>query len=163
MSAELDSNRIFSRPYTDYTLEYKQAAVAQYHANEGNLKRTATELNLPVPTLRYWIHSGVELKPQNIEAIDSKLEKTGHKLIDSIYNHDLENATLQAKATAFGIVIDKMQLLRGQPTTINANLDVKEVSIVLSSSLAEFEETDTPADDTSTSDRLALNPQSVDS
>ena len=147
--------------YRDYPEQLKATVINAIERNGGNVLATARLFNLPRDTVNYWwYHSDrfVEIKHASGQNLADKLENLAHSAADSMAEHDLNIVSFADKARAMGIVIDKMQLLRGQPTTINANLDVKEVSIVLSSSLADFEQTDTPAD----VDRLALNPQSVD-
>ncbi len=161
MSQEAKALESRSSQYRDYPTDLKAAVIKAIEANNGNVLATAKLFGIPQDTAYYWWKTSDRYSQfQNTSGINlaDKLENLAHSAADSMAEHDLNIVSFADKARAMGIVIDKMQLLRGQPTTINANLDVKEVSIVLSSSLADFEQTDTPAD----VDRLALNPQSVD-
>jgi len=151
-AAEVDIQRQSITTYRDYSLEQKAEVLALFDANEGNLKRTASETGIDPATLRYWIRNRdkyKQIQPQKIIDLATKSELNAHLLADSIANHDLENATLASKATAYGIMIDKMQLLRGLPTSITESVERQELTVILESALAAaIDVTPTPDDST---------------
>lgn len=107
----------------EYSDEDKATALAALDANGGNVQRTARTLGIPEPTLRGWarkrgIHpTVVELHDQKKGSLADELEEIAEKLAGAMPGKVAE-ASLQQTATSLGIVIDKMQLLRGQPTNI---------------------------------------------
>ena len=125
--------------YRDWPTDKKAEAIAAYDANGHNLKQTARLLDIHPETLRYWLKDADryrnEFQPEKSADLASKLENNAHNLADSIADHDLSIVPLAAKATALGIVIDKMQLLRGLPTSINADVERQELVIILQSAL----------------------------
>lgn len=108
------------RQYSD---EDKATALAALAANGGNVRKTSRDLGMPYDTLRSWakgenINQGVvKLQPHKKKALADKLEDIAHKLAGAL-PEKIEEASLQQTATSLGIVVDKMQLLRGQPTNI---------------------------------------------
>ncbi len=140
MSTEAATLERRSVIYRDYPADKKAEALAAYEANDHNLKQTARLLNIPAPTLRYWLQDSdrykLEFKPQKSLDLAQKLENNAHNLADSIADHDLSIVPLASKATALGIVIDKMQLLRGLPTSINAEVERQELVVILQSALS---------------------------
>jgi transposase-like protein len=127
------------RPYQDYSVERKAEVLALVQANAGNVLQTARETGIPHQTIRLWLETPERfssLQNKTHAELDTKLNRTVHKLIDSIEEHDLETATLAAKSTAFGVVFDKLQLLRGQPTAIQANVDRQELVVILQGALS---------------------------
>lgn len=93
---------------------------AGYPEQKGALIRVANHLKVPESTLRSW-HSGehspppAELCAEKKEELHIELEKVAYILAGAIPGKIAE-ANLQQVATSLGITIDKMQLLRGQPT-----------------------------------------------
>ena len=115
-----------SRPKRSYTPEFIANALATVKTNNNNISKTARELDVPFHTLREWVKNGrrntakVSMLQQIKEGtLAQKLEFNAHRLADSITDHDLNSATLQAKSVALGITTDKMLLLNGQPTSIH--------------------------------------------
>lgn len=106
-----------------YSDEDKATALAALDANRGNVKGTAKNLGIPEPTLRSWAKGRgtnaavADLQAHKKKDLADKLEDIAHKLAGAI-SDKIKDATLQQTATSLGIVVDKMQLLRGQPTNI---------------------------------------------
>ena len=127
MSAEAKTLERRAEAYRDYPLELKTSVVAAIEANGGNVLATARLFNLPRDTVNYWWKNSerfVQIQQQNpgyVASIADKCESIAHNLADSIDSHDLSIVPLGQKATALGIVIDKMQLLRGEPTSISTS------------------------------------------
>lgn len=144
MSAQLESQ---PKPvaYQDYSLDRKAEVLALVEANGGNVLQTARETGIAFQTIQYWQANAsrfTELRQEKLVDIGEKLEKTVHKLIDSVHDHDLSATPLGQKATAFGIVFDKLQLHRGLPTSINAEVERQELVLILQSALDAVPEDD---------------------
>lgn len=106
-----------------YSDDERAAAVAAVAANGGNVERTAELLGIPESTLRQWVKG--DRHPEAAVMSDGKkgeladrLEAIAWKLADAIPGK-IPATGLQQLATTLGIVVDKMQLLRNRPTTIN--------------------------------------------
>lgn len=117
-------------PYVDYTHDQKTAAIAQYQANDGNLKLTAAQLDLPVNTLRYWVESGIQLRPLKQLDLTSKLDKLAHQCAD-LLPAKLPEATVREIVGAMGQSIQLSQLLKGLPTSITESVDRQELTVIL--------------------------------
>jgi transposase-like protein len=108
------------RQYSDAE---KAAALAALDANGGNVARTARDLDIPRKTLAEWAadrhtHSEVaELRQEKKRDLAQRLEEIAWELAEALPGKK-ELASLQHTATAMAIAIDKMQLLRGAPTSI---------------------------------------------
>lgn len=110
------------RKYTD---EERLAAIATVEANGGNVNDTAVRLGIPYATLSCWVNGW-----RHPEARDYRLLKRG-KMGDAfeeaaylylgIAQDKAHEAPFNHLMTGAGIAVDKMRLLRDEPTTINAN------------------------------------------
>ncbi len=146
MSAELTVERPERRPHEYYSPERKAEVLALLDANNGNVLRTANEVGINHSLLQYWIENRdkyANLRQQKKEDLDSILDKTVHKYINSIFSHDLEETPLNQKAQAFGIVFDKLQISRSLPTSITQHQNSESLTIVLQQVLNEITLTDT--------------------
>jgi transposase-like protein len=125
-----------SRQYQDYSPEQKAEVIAQ--CKTMGSKAVSRLRGIPRQTIDYWIKEQdryAQIQPEITQELANKCENIAHNLADSIEDHDLSIVPLAAKATALGIVIDKMQLLRGLPTSINAEVERQELVIILQSAL----------------------------
>ena len=133
------------RQYRDYSPEFKAEALAHVAANNGNVWRTANELGIPEPTLRDWTAQASRyraLQEQKQLDLAQKHENNLHRLADSVTDTDLQTVPFIQKVTAIGILTDKMQLLRNQPTSITEHLNSDNLTIVLQSVLNEINPTE---------------------
>lgn len=132
-----------ARTYRDYSPEFKTLAIATVEAHDGNVARAARELEMSEDTLRVWMRDAERYRDFNGEtrlALASKYEFNLHRLVDSIADDDLSKATLAGKATAIGILTDKMLLLRGQATSISqSNLTDDERNLRLAELAAKLQ------------------------
>lgn len=109
------------RQYSDAE---KAESLAALDANGGNVSKTARDLGLPRKTLAQWaadrhIHQDVaELRQEKKIDLAARLEQIARQLAEAM-PEKMATANLQQVATSMGIAIDKMQLLRGQPTNIS--------------------------------------------
>jgi hypothetical protein len=114
-----------SRNRKEYTDVEKAMFLLALEANGGNLSATHRETGVPISTLSRWNQG---------EAINGDVPKIGNEkrgdlvkflrelawqLAEAIPGK-IEDATLAQTSTSMGIVIDKAQLLSGQPTDIIA-------------------------------------------
>ncbi len=105
-----------------YTNEAKAAAYAALEVNEGNKKRTARELGLPLSTLRRWADDWE--KEKNLPAAEDLIAATGDFLEDAERVRNLALRKLEAKlqnnegtvaqiSTVLGILDDKIARAKG--------------------------------------------------
>lgn len=100
--------------------------VAELTINEGNIKRTARTLDVPVSTVRYIKQQMSEgsLPEETLEALPAafedkvvQMERIQDKLMVAI-EEGLDNGTLKGRElfTGFGIFTDKIRAIRGLDT-----------------------------------------------
>lgn len=117
------------RQYSDND---KALALATLDANGGNVQQTAKALKIPESTLTDWANNrGVnpevtEIRDQKKAELAEKLENVAHALTDNILiRAESELSVLVPMkdiATSLGIIVDKMQLLKGAPTAISKDV-----------------------------------------
>ena len=115
------------RVYRKYSDDEKAEALATLKAYDCDLKKTSNELDIPVGTLHFWLKS-TEHHPtvvQNSEVhkqqIADRLESLVHDLI-SVAPGKIDEASLVQVMTSVGIAVDKMRILREQPTQIQSKV-----------------------------------------
>lgn len=115
------SKRSKRRSYTD---QEKEHAIAVYTTN-GNLSKTSRETGVPISTLRGWL---AEVPPAKVqEAREEAQAEFVRKAWDAVTAHVLHlqdkgviaETSARDSATIVGILIDKIQLVTGRPTSIN--------------------------------------------
>jgi transposase-like protein len=111
------------RTYSD---EEKAAALACYDACAGNMAEAARRSGVPRVTLLEWVRGRVsdgvsDIRQQKRESLADVCERLAHKLA-GVADKKAEDLSGKDAMVAAGIAIDKMQLLRGQPTAITAHL-----------------------------------------
>lgn len=109
----------------------RAAALAALDANGGNWTRTARETGVPGSTLRGWVENRdsaapADLRAQKAETLADALEGLAWQMVEAarftlreIKDVAIPLPELVRMFTALGIVIDKLQLLRGNPTDIH--------------------------------------------
>jgi hypothetical protein len=114
-----------------YDDEFRASAIvmlqaAGYPKSLGALSSVARKLKVPDRTLSRWFNGENNPPPGklvNIKKGDmaNALEEVAWMLLDSMADSEaIADAPLQQRATAYGIAVDKMRLLRGLPTEIVA-------------------------------------------
>ena len=108
-----------------FTDEEKASAVlmlevAGYPNRKGALAQTERETGIHESTLRTWYNGTHGAPPANIYAkkkddLRDKLQSAANKLVDHLIEISDMGDTRET-ATALGIVIDKLQLISGEPT-----------------------------------------------
>jgi transposase-like protein len=110
-----------------YSDSQKAEALAALDAKGGNVRATAIALGIPHKTLDCWanergVHEEVaQMRTGKREDLADRLEALAHVLMDSI-GDKISDANLSNVSVSLGIAIDKMRLLREQPTSITAAL-----------------------------------------
>lgn len=117
------------RQYSDND---KALALATLDANQGNVQATAKILRIPESTLTDWSNNrGVnpevtEIRDIKKRELADKLEEVAHALTGNILTRAESELSILVPmkdiATSLGIVVDKMQILKGQPTAINKDV-----------------------------------------
>ncbi len=122
--AKQATKKVAKRKYKRYSDEDKANALLALQANGNNLLKTSKELKMPLNTLAQW-HYGNGVHPVVTEicnerrpALVERLDDAAHLLLDNL-PHKIDGAGLQQLAVAMGIVLDKSQLLKGEPTSIS--------------------------------------------
>lgn len=109
-----------------YTEDDKANALATLELNGGNLLKTASALKIPYMTLKDWssglgvtvaVTENREVKKQSIA---DSLEELCYKILGTVPDK-LAEASFKDAMTGLGIAVDKMQVLRGEPNTINSH------------------------------------------
>lgn len=112
------------RQYSDND---KAAALAFLDFNKGNVQRSAKALGIPNSTLDEWVKG----RNQNAEVSDLRNDKKVDisTLIDaavrdmvSASEGKLSTANFQQLWTGVGIAVDKMQILKGEPSSITKDV-----------------------------------------
>jgi hypothetical protein len=108
-----------------YTDEARSNALAALAANGGNVARTAAELGIPEATLRAWANG--DRHPEALQMCEQKKGPLAEQcdavawalagLMESAARRAAADGRVDKIATAFGILVDKAQLLRGEPTS----------------------------------------------
>lgn len=115
-----------------YSIDQRAEILASLKANGGNYSKTSREWSVPRATLIRWKEGKgpdgqevLDLVPQKVIELSDKLENIAHMLTEAI-PEKIQEAKLQNIVASLGIVIDKRNLLRGQPTSISENRTVAQ-------------------------------------
>ena len=125
--------------YQDYSTQRKAEVLALVAANDGNVQKTALEVGIPHQTIRHWLKQSdrySQIQTTSALNLADKLEVIAHSTADSLAEHDLSIVSFRDKAAVLAVAVDKMQLLRGLPTSINAEVERQELVVILQSALS---------------------------
>jgi len=107
-----------------YTDNDRARTLAALQANNGNITRTSRDTGVSASTIRHWRDNTSETvaatRDQKVATLAEELETLAYKLAWALPER-IEGANLGQVTTSLGIVIDKLQLLQGQPTEITKN------------------------------------------
>ncbi len=113
------------RKWTQYSDEDKASAVLMLQAagwpnRTGAMAQIVRELGVPESTLRSWAKEEHGAPPAKVRArkkgeLVQTLNEVAFKLLDHL-GDIATTGDVKETATAFGIVVDKLQLLNGEPT-----------------------------------------------
>lgn len=145
MSTEVAVLERRAQTYRDYPEDLKAAVINAIQTNGGNVLATARLFNLPQDTVYYWWRNSDRFceiqKTVASHSLADKLETIAHTYTDSLADHDLQIVSARDKAAILSVTIDKMQLLRGQPTSISASIERTELTVILQHALGAAIET----------------------
>ena len=157
----LPAEKVLVRPKRQYSEQEIGEALALLTANEGNVYRTAKELNVPRQTLTEWARNNrrvtpevVAIRQQKEGTLEQKFERIAHLYADRLSDPAMiDKASPLDAAKVAGIAVDKRQLLTGMPTSITGavlsdderRLRVAELIATLRMRAAQASST-TPAD-----------------
>lgn len=109
--------------HAQYTEDDKAVALAYYAACGKNQRKTSRDCKIPLATLQRWIGGGAVNEAVTRKAVIKKgelsdrLDALAHLVMDGIAEK-LPEASFAQSMTGLGIAVDKMRLLREQPTEI---------------------------------------------
>jgi transposase-like protein len=109
------------RSYSD---EERMEALAALDANGGSLRKTARDTGVPISSLKDWRdgraipNSCAELRTQKKQALADRLEDIAQQVL-GILPGKLQDASVRDLNGTLKIATEAMQLLRGEPTSIN--------------------------------------------
>ncbi len=92
---------------------------------------------MPAKTLEVWSKGRganaavAELRVQKRGELAAQLEALAYRIIEAVTPEDITKASLRDKMICVGILIEKVLLLRGQPTQITRELKVREIYLEL--------------------------------
>ena len=140
MSAAIEQS---TQPVPRFVRKYSRLertnALALYD-QVGSLEKAAETLGIPVSTLHGWVQSGdydSELRTQKSKDLAEKFEDAANRYLD-LASKKSKKAPFNHLLTAAGIAVDKMQLLRGEATSISVNVERQELTVTLKATLDEL-------------------------
>lgn len=137
-TAVLEARR---QQYRSYPEEVKAGLIAAIEANNGNVHGTAKLFDIPHDTAYYWWYNSdrySELQKQvGQRSLADGIEDIAEKAKDSLLEHDFSIVSARDKAAILSVAVDKMQLLRGLPTSITETVERHDLAIILQSALSE--------------------------
>lgn len=108
-----------------YTPEQMAHAYVVLETNQGNVKRTARDCNLPESTIRRWRDLWLEEGPPDIEAVAQEVtdfvedaERVRDKAL-KVLEGKLDSATPSALVATIGMLQDKVSIAKGLATSRN--------------------------------------------
>lgn len=133
------------RQYSDQDIA---EALTVLQANEGNISRTARQLDVPEATLRYWnevkaVAIGAdrirELRARKTEGLAEAFHDLAWECIGSVTKEKLDRASLKDTSIAAAVATDKARLLKGEPTQLHAAVEARKTvaAIVARTGLSE--------------------------
>lgn len=105
-----------------YSDQDRAAGLALLDANGGNLSETSRQSGYPIKTLADWRDGAVaddvaEIRKEKKQELSELFEGIARDILKAAPDK-IDDATLKDAMVAAGVAVDKMQLLKGQPTNI---------------------------------------------
>jgi len=112
--------------YRNYSDEDKATALAFLAANRNNYKAASKHTGIPWQTLQSWHRDNIgvneavtEILPEKTKNLADALEEKLWLVVNLGFGEDkIKDAYLSNVTTALGTLVDKIRLLREQPTAI---------------------------------------------
>jgi hypothetical protein len=129
-----------------YTDQDKAAALVYLQSKGWRIAEAARDLGMPKETLQSWA-AGRWLSPcarekyhEIKQGLSSRLEDIAYQLIDAIPD-SIPDASLKDLGATLSVVIDKMRLLREEPTAITESMDRRAMlERLIESTMEEYPE-----------------------
>lgn len=116
-----------------YTPEFRAQALLTLEANEGNILRTAEQLDVAEATIRTWVAENRDIKedssdlavataeilPETREEFIEELKTVRNKVLRQLHSN-ISDLKARESAVTLGILIDKTELLEGNATSRTA-------------------------------------------
>lgn len=107
-----------------YSDDFRANALAALAANGGDANATAKQLEIPRTTLRQWARGArhpeaTQMSQEKRAPLADTFEDIAYRLLNGVTDEKIKSAEVSRLLTAAGISVDKMRLLRGQPTSIS--------------------------------------------
>lgn len=113
-----------------YTPEFRAQALLTLEANEGNILKTAEQLEVAEATIRAWVADNRDLKsdlavataeilPDTREEFIEELKTVRNKVLRQLHDN-ISDLKAREAAVTLGILIDKTELLEGNATSRTA-------------------------------------------
>lgn len=113
--------------YRQYSEGEKAAVLAVLDANKGSVKKTAEQTGVPLMTIWEWANGRIKTHPETTKlrfekgmALADITEEMARLLAETLPDK-YEDANLRDAATAYGILVDKMNALRAANANKNPN------------------------------------------
>jgi|SRR5215471_1957923 len=120
------------RKYRKYTDEDKSAALEHLRSSGRTVRSAARELGIPRGTLTDWA-GGKKIGPKLAqefgavkETLSARLEDVAYQIVDAM-PAKIEEASLRDLGATLANVVDRMRLLREEPTAITESIDRREM------------------------------------
>lgn len=116
---------------TRYSDEDVARVIALVDANEGNTAETARQTGIPQRTIHHWTSDRTALVPDSQtvlpykRALADRFEEEAHAALDHA-SRMRNRAEYRDSMVAAGIAVDKMRLLRDQPTEIVTSAEERD-------------------------------------
>jgi hypothetical protein len=117
---------------TQYTEEDKSAALEHLRSSGRTIKSAARELGIPRGTLTDWA-GGKKIGPKLAQqfgsvkdTLSARLEQIAYQIVDAM-PAKIEDASLRDLGITLASVIDRMRLLREEPTAITESINRREM------------------------------------
>lgn len=122
-----------TRPKRRYSDEDRAATLAALDMQGGNLSSTSRETGVPLKTIAEWRDGRApdcvaDLRKEKTIALADKLESIAHQCVDLMPDR-MPDASLRDLAGAMHLAVDKMRLLRGDPTAITETRQLSDVEL----------------------------------
>ena len=108
-----------TRPRRRYSDQERAEAMLVLTANGGNLSATALDTGIPYHTLRHWAAGdrhpeAIQMAKEKMQPLADRLDEIASLLAEGMDDPEkIRKAPLNQIAVALGILIDKVQILRG--------------------------------------------------
>ena len=120
------------RKYRKYTEQDKSAALEHLRSSGQTVRSAAREMGIPRGTLHDWA-GGKKISPELArqfgavkETLSARLEQIAYQIVDAM-PAKIDEASLRDLGATLANVVDRMRLLREEPTAITESINRREM------------------------------------